>query len=55
MEKKIRVTVWNEFRHEKSNSTVGAIYPDGLHKTIADGIAAPDKDGVVRLEKRRCP
>lgn len=44
---KVRVTIWNEFRHEKSNSTVGAIYPDGLHKTIADGIAAPDLE--IRL------
>ena len=31
----IRVTVWNEFRHEKENETVRAIYPDGLHETIA--------------------
>jgi trehalose utilization protein len=31
----IRVTVWNEFRHEKTNETVRAIYPDGMHNTIA--------------------
>lgn len=31
----IRVTVWNEFRHEKENETVRAIYPDGLHEAIA--------------------
>ncbi len=31
----IRVTVWNEFRHEKENEIVRAIYPDGLHEAIA--------------------
>ncbi len=30
-----RVTVWNEFRHEKKNPEVAAIYPDGMHETIA--------------------
>ncbi len=39
MSKKINVTIWNEFRHEKSNETVKKLYPEGLHKTIADGIA----------------
>ena len=32
----IRVTVWNEFRHEKSSKEVAAIYPNGLHATIAE-------------------
>lgn len=31
----IHVTVWNEFRHEKKNETVKALYPDGMHETIA--------------------
>lgn len=31
----IRVTVWNEFRHEKSDDEVKAIYPDGIHQQIA--------------------
>lgn len=35
----IRVTVWNEFRHEKGTGpkfdTVRAIYPDGIHEAIA--------------------
>lgn len=30
-----RITVWNEFRHEKRNPTVQAIYPEGIHGTIA--------------------
>lgn len=32
---KIRVTVWNEYRHEKSNDTVKRVYPDGMHSAIA--------------------
>ena len=31
----IRVLVWGEFRHEKKNPKVAAIYPDGMHETIA--------------------
>jgi trehalose utilization protein len=33
-----RVTVWNEFRQEHSDEPVRAIYPDGIHVTIADGL-----------------
>lgn len=31
-----RVTVWGEFRHEKSIPKVAALYPKGMHETIAD-------------------
>jgi trehalose utilization protein len=31
----IRVVVWNEFRHEKSNPKVAEIYPHGMHEAIA--------------------
>jgi trehalose utilization protein len=31
----IRVTVWNEFRHEKKNPAIAKIYPKGMHETIA--------------------
>jgi trehalose utilization protein len=30
-----RITVWNEFRHEKSNPKVAALYPQGMHEAIA--------------------
>ena len=30
-----RITVWNEYRHEKTNQTVAKIYPDGMHGQIA--------------------
>ncbi|MFH1919504.1 MAG: ThuA domain-containing protein [Planctomycetota bacterium] len=35
----IRVTVWNEFVHEKTSPAVGAIYPGGIHAAIAEGLA----------------
>lgn len=36
--KKLKVTIWNEFRHEKSNEKVRSIYPDGMHTVIAQGL-----------------
>ncbi len=32
----MRITVWNEFEHEKHSETVRAIYPNGIHGCIAD-------------------
>ena len=29
-----RVTVWNEFVHERRDDSVRAIYPDGMHKVV---------------------
>ncbi|SFJ80951.1 Trehalose utilization protein [Paenibacillus sp. UNC496MF] len=31
----LRVTVWNENRHERQNPRVREIYPDGIHSAIA--------------------
>ncbi|NPV08350.1 MAG: trehalose utilization protein ThuA [Anaerolineae bacterium] len=31
----IRVTVWNEYRHEKISDEIAAIYPEGIHGAIA--------------------
>lgn len=41
----IRVTVWNEFRHETLHESVRAVYPTGIHSVIADSLAA--QDGLV--------
>ncbi len=38
MKNKIRVTVWNEFVHEKKHEKVREIYPDGMHVVIAKGL-----------------
>ncbi len=42
MTKKIKVTIWNEFRHEKCKEEVRKLYPDGIHRAIADGIRSND-------------
>lgn len=43
----IRVTVWNEFLHEKDpNHACGKIYPDGIHGAIAKFLAT-DEEIVV--------
>jgi trehalose utilization protein len=36
----IRVTVWNEYRHEKHNEAVRKIYPNGMHAVLAEMLAA---------------
>jgi trehalose utilization protein len=33
-----RVTVWGEFRQERSDEPVRAVYPDGIHEAIASGL-----------------
>ncbi len=30
----MNITVWNEYRHEKTQENVKRIYPDGIHKAI---------------------
>jgi len=37
--KKIRVTVWNEGRHEKTHPAVAKVYPKGIHGQIAAALA----------------
>ena len=36
----IHVTVWSEFQHEKTNAAVVALYPEGIHGTIAGFLRA---------------
>ena len=34
--KKIRVTVWNEYIHERKEERIGKVYPCGIHGAIAE-------------------
>ena len=43
----VKVTVWNEFRHEKSNDQIAGIYPDGMHAAIADYLEG--QPGIVAV------
>lgn len=38
----LKVTVWNEYRHEKSNPQVAVIYPEGIHNAIAGYLKTDD-------------
>jgi trehalose utilization protein len=47
MAEKIRVTVWNEYRHEKTHKAVSDVYPEGIHGQIARFLGA-EGDIVTR-------
>lgn len=52
----IRVLVWNEGEHELVDESVRAIYPDGMHNTIAEGLREILGDDVeVRTATLRDP
>ena len=36
MAQPVRVTVWNEFRHERKDEHIRRVYPEGIHRAIAD-------------------
>ena len=38
MSSPIRVTVWNENRHEKTHEEVRKVYPNGIHAVLADAL-----------------
>src|SRR3954467_15597439 len=38
----VRVMVWGENVHERRDESVRAIYPEGMHTAIANGLAADD-------------
>ncbi|MFH0965564.1 MAG: ThuA domain-containing protein [Planctomycetota bacterium] len=42
----VRITIWNEFRHEKTEKEVQTIYPRGMHEAIADAMR---KDPSLRV------
>ncbi len=42
----IRVTVWNEFVHEKTNPKVAEHYPSGIHQTIAQALSQTLGDSI---------
>lgn len=43
----MNLTIWNEFRHERQNEQVRAIYPEGMHVTIGRGVSDLIGDAVA--------
>ena len=48
----IRVLVWGENRHEQIEEHVAKIYPQGMHATIAEGIAQRIQGRVLQSESK---
>ena len=42
MAKTINVTIWNDYRHEKSDENVAKLYPNGLHAAIGEFLSKND-------------
>ncbi|MFW5789072.1 MAG: ThuA domain-containing protein [Spirochaetota bacterium] len=38
----MRITIWNEFRHEKEDEKVREVYPKGIHQALADHLSKVD-------------
>lgn len=49
MERKINVTIFNEFHHEKTDPVCAEIYPEGIHAAIADFLSQSDAVGLIRV------
>ena len=51
----IRVLIYNEFYHERTHEAAKAVYPDGIHKAIADFLATDDIEvKCTTLENDEC-
>jgi len=42
-----RVTVWNEYRHEREHDAVAEVYPDGIHAVVADALEERGHDATT--------
>ena len=49
----IRVTVWNEFVHEREHESVAKIYPDGIHGAIRDALVQHLGDQITVRKRIR--
>ncbi|RKP53112.1 trehalose utilization protein ThuA [Cohnella endophytica] len=36
----VKVTVWNEYRHERNDEQVKAVYPEGIHEALRSGLSS---------------
>jgi len=45
----INVTVWHEYRHEKTHKVVADLYPLGIHHAIAEGLRQNDRGGEFNI------
>lgn len=43
----MKVTVWNEYRHEKETKAIAEIYPEGIHGAIAGALKSKEGMEVI--------
>ena len=51
MSKRLHVTIWNEYHHERHNEKVASVYPKGIHAAIAEGLESATKIRTATLEE----
>ncbi len=47
MGKVIKVTIWNENRHEQTSEKVRSVYPKGIHGALAEGLGIEENLEIV--------
>ena len=51
----LRVTIWNEYAHEKTEERVRKVYPNGIHNAIADFLRSDEIEvRTATLEDEDC-
>ena len=51
----LRVTIWNEYAHEKTDERVREVYPGGIHNAIADFLRSDDIEvRTATLDDEEC-
>lgn len=45
----LKITIWNEFLHERQNPVVTRIYPQGIHKTLQQNLRPFFSNGEVEI------
>jgi len=51
MSNQLRVTIWNEGRHEQVHEAVQKVYPEGMGNTIAKSFHVPRRDSQRNIDE----
>jgi len=51
MNNTLRVTVWNEYRHEHESEEVRSVYPKGIHTAIGEGLGVDVQVAYATLDE----
>ena len=51
----IRVLIWNEYQHERTEPKIAEVYPQGIHNAIADFLRCDDIEvKTATLDEENC-